>query len=119
MSIIHLTPLLQSPRLQLTMGIFGLSIKTDSEAHILIGLIRSSQASLHTIIPMNKIIASKRTSRKRTGGSEEALIEQLMAMDSTSVADLEAKAEDVLSAVRKSRSRLRKFHEDRVSEADC
>ncbi|TGO13675.1 hypothetical protein BTUL_0065g00310 [Botrytis tulipae] len=86
MSIINLIPLLRSPRLDLIMEILGLSIKTNSETH-------------KTMITINRTIASKSTSRKRTGSSKEALIENLMAMDSMSTADLEDKAKDLLSAI--------------------
>ncbi|TGO16128.1 hypothetical protein BPAE_0519g00030 [Botrytis paeoniae] len=72
------------------MEILGLSIKTDSEAH--------------------NLLVSRSTSRIRIGGSEEALIEQLMGMDSTSIANLADKAEDMLSAIRRSWSRLRKLN---------
>ncbi|KAF7877703.1 hypothetical protein EAF04_001374 [Stromatinia cepivora] len=58
----------------------------------------------------NARIASKSTSKKRTGGSEEVLIEQLMAMDSDGRDDIEDQANDILTALRKTRLRLRKMN---------
>ncbi|KAF7927940.1 hypothetical protein BELL_0572g00080 [Botrytis elliptica] len=66
----------------------------------------------------NARIASKSTSKKRTGGSEEVLIEQLMAMDSDGRDDLEDKANDILTALRKTRLRLRKINKKK-SEEKC
>ncbi|CCD42666.1 hypothetical protein ACHAO1_010813 [Botrytis cinerea] len=66
----------------------------------------------------NARIASKSTSKKRTGGSEEVLIEQLMAMDSDGRDDLEDKANDILTALRKTRLRLRKMNKKK-SEEKC
>ncbi|TEY25112.1 hypothetical protein BOTCAL_1332g00030 [Botryotinia calthae] len=66
----------------------------------------------------NARIACKSTSKKRTGGSEEVLIEQLMAMDSDGRDDLEDKANDILTALRKTRLRLRKMNKKK-SEEKC
>ncbi|TEY36406.1 hypothetical protein BOTCAL_0551g00060 [Botryotinia calthae] len=66
----------------------------------------------------NARIASKSTSKKRTGGSEEVLIEQLMAMDSDGRDNLEDKANDILTALRKTRLRLRKINKKK-SEEKC
>ncbi|TGO57212.1 hypothetical protein BCON_0068g00430 [Botryotinia convoluta] len=99
------------------MEILGLSIKTNSEAHKLTGLILLSLTTYNNY--HKKDDSLQEYVKKRTGDSEEALIEQFMAMDSTSVADFEDKDEDMLSAIRKSRSRLRKLNENRVSEKDA
>ncbi|KAF7870579.1 hypothetical protein EAF04_004323 [Stromatinia cepivora] len=66
----------------------------------------------------NARIASKSTSKKRTGGSEEVLIEQFMAMDSDGREDVEDQANDILNALRKARSRLRKFNKQK-GEGKC
>lgn len=99
MTIINLILLIRRPRLDLIMEILGPPIKTNSQTHKVTGLILFSQALLQTMITINRTIASKSTSTKRTDISGEALTENLMAMDSISTADLEDKVKDVLSAI--------------------
>jgi hypothetical protein len=60
------------------------------------------------------LIASKPTSKRRTGGPEQYYIEELMAMDSDGRDEVEDEANEVLKALRKARSLLRKL--ERVKE---
>jgi hypothetical protein len=63
------------------------------------------------------LIASKPNSKRRTGGSEQYYIEELMAMDSDGREEVEDRANEVLKALRKARRHLRKLErmkEERV-----
>jgi hypothetical protein len=55
------------------------------------------------------LIASKTASKRRTGGTEQLYIEELIAMDSDGLDEVEDEAYRILRAVRKARSHQRKL----------